>query len=289
MTKYPDSFNDRTDDLDLFSLLLKGMFYSKKYGKLIIATSLVGIFCGVVIYSALPKTYSSKLVLETTVLTNTEEIELINNWDDLLNKDGYGTLARNFNCSPYTLTKLRSIRAEPIQKTGTPDNVSGFSIDIVIKDTSLLIEVQNAIVYGLANNDYVKERVAVRRKNFQDLVDNVRAEMVKLDSIKSSVGDIIQNKKKNNSSLMVDVSGISNQMVLLREKLLNYQEQLQFVDAVRVLQDFVKSGRPKQPRLSVLLAVGLGVGLFLGCGLALYRIVKAKYISTLKDAGQSGS
>jgi hypothetical protein len=288
MTNHPDSFNNNPDDLDPFALLLKMFSFTRRYGRMIALTSIVGIFCGIMIYIALPKSYSSKMVIETTVLTNTEEIQLINDWDDLLNGDGYLILARNFNCDPVILRKLRSINAEPILKTGPADGPSGFYIDIVIQDTSLLKELQNAIIYGLENSSYVKERIAVRKANLADLIENVKKEMFRLDSVKSNVELIIDNRKKYSSSLMVDISGISSQMVSLREKLLNYQEQLRFVDAIRVLQDFVKSGRPKQPRLSVLLAVGLAFGFFCGFCFALYRIIRAKYRIALKNSGQAG-
>ena len=289
MTKYPDSSTDKTDDLDLFALLLKLVFFIKRFGKLILATSLVGIFCGVMIYMALPKSYASKLVLETTLLSNTEEIELINNWDDLLNKSGYAVLAKNFNCNPYILTKLRSIKAESIQKVGTSDAVSGFFIDIIITDTALLVQLQNGILYGLENNEFVKQRIAVRKSNLEGLINDVNKEILKFDSIKSNITEIIRNRKSNGASLMVDVSGISNQQILLREKLVNYQEQLRFSEAIRVLQDFVKSGRPKQPKLSVLIGIGLALGLFLGCCLAFYRLIREKYASLVKSAGGAES
>ena len=289
MVTHPESLNNNPDDFDPLALLIKLISFVRRYGKLIAATSVVGVFCGIMIYTTLPKSYSSKMVIETTVLTNTEEIQLIDDWDDLLNRDGYKILAKNFNCNPFILTKLRSISAEMIQKTGGADGTSGFYIDIIVQDTSLLGELQEAIIYGLENNQYVKDRIVVRKTNLVDLIENVKKEMTRLDSVKSNIEQIIGNTKKNNSSLMVDISGISSQMVALREKLLNFEEQLHFGDAIRVLQDFVKSGRPKQPKLSVLMTVGLGFGLFCGFCLALYRLIRAKYRNALKNGGQVGS
>jgi len=144
-------------------------------------------------------------------------------------------------------------------------------------------------LYGLENNEFVKQRIAVRKSNLEGLINDVNKEILKFDSIKSNITEIIRNRKSNGASLMVDVSGISNQQILLREKLVNYQEQLRFSEAIRVLQDFVKSGRPKQPKLSVLIGIGLALGLFLGCCLAFYRLIREKYASLVKSAGGAES
>ncbi|MHA4808703.1 hypothetical protein ACX0G9_11385 [Flavitalea flava] len=270
--------NTNADDLDLWALISNAVSFFRRYGIILLIAGLSGLVAGIVIYSALPKVYSSKLILESTLLSNLEEIQLVNSWNDLLNKDGYSILAENFNCDPHVVEKVNKITAEQIQKGTNNDNSSGFIIEVFIRDTTLLEELQKGLVYGLENSEYVSQRIGIKRKNLEQLIISVNQERIKLDSIKSNVEDILRNKKKNNSSLMIDVSGISSQMILLQEKSLTYQENLKFIDPVRVLQKFVKFRHPKQPKLINLALFGLIGGLGIGYLFAFYKIFRRKYV-----------
>jgi hypothetical protein len=269
--------SNNTDDLDLWSMLAKTITFFRKYGKMILATTLTGMLAGIAIYISLPKLYSSKLTLESTLLSNLEEIQIIENWNSLLNRSGYSTLAETLNCDPLVVEKIGHISAEQIQKGTNNDNTSGFIVEVLIKDTILLEIIQRGIVYGLENGDYVKDRIATRRSHLEELIQNVKNERVKLDSVKKNVEDILRNKQKNGSSLMIDVSGISSQIIGLQEKQLGYEETLKFADAVRVLQKFVKFKRPVEPKLSKLLLLGFIGGFGLGYIAALLRVIRSKY------------
>src|SRR6185295_7764394 len=49
------------------------------------------------------------------------------------------------------------------QKLYVQDNPHGFIVQVIVKDTSILDNLQQGIVYGLENTEYVKERLITKR------------------------------------------------------------------------------------------------------------------------------
>jgi hypothetical protein len=57
--------------------------------------------------------------------------------------------------------------------------------------------------------------------------------------------------------MILDGSTINRQIIELNEKRLNYKNELQFADAVQVLQSFNRFNKPTGPRLIPWLIIGL--------------------------------
>ena len=171
---------------------------------------------------------------------------------------------------------------EEIQKLYVQDNPHGFIIRVTVKDTSVLDHLQEGIVYGLENNEYVKERLNTKKANLVELIEKVKAEMIKLDSTKLAVENILNNKNKNSSSLFVDITAITSGMVTLNEKLLSYQEQLKFARAIQVLQKFNKFSNPESRKGPLTLAVAGLAGLVIGFFITLFISVRQKLIERKK-------
>jgi uncharacterized protein involved in exopolysaccharide biosynthesis len=264
---------NKQDELDLLNLLEKGFSFFKNFGKLIIIFSLAGLGLGILYYMLTPKKYSSRLILHSKILTNQEEIEIIETWQNLLKKREYATLAAIINCNEEVLKKTNSIQAVEIQKLYVQDNPNGFIVDVMVLDTAILDDLQKGIIYGLENSYYVKERVETKKANLNDLIAKVIGEITNLDSTKKTVTNIITNKNKTTSPLLIDVSGINTQWINLNEKLLNYQEELKFIRAVQVLQGFNKLKHPEGPKLLKSLVFSLAVGAFMGYIFALFKYI----------------
>ena len=113
--------------------------------------SVAGMLLGIVLFMVLPKRYASTLLLHSFTLTNTEHINIIDNWNELLKKDEYEALSRDFNCSPELLEKVSKIKASEIQKLYIQNNPNGFMVEVIVKDTSILDSLQQGIINGLEN------------------------------------------------------------------------------------------------------------------------------------------
>jgi len=253
-TKTPDF---QPDDIDLLALLERSILFFKKYKWIFLAAILFGLLLGFLRYRSLPRLYKSRLILHSIVLTNQNDIQIVANWNALLKSGGYAELAADFNCREDILPKVKQIKAEEIQKVFTPTNPNGFTIDVLVTDNSALEELQKGIVYGFDNSEYVKDRLDAKRNRLRELIDKTSTEVKRLDSTKKTVENILSGKGASSSSLIVDASGISRQLIEMNEKLLSFREDLKFTNAVLVLQSFSKFKAPVGPNLFVWLFLGL--------------------------------
>lgn len=266
------------DDLDLIVLFEKLISFLKRFSKILIIFTLIGIAAGFLRYWTSPRKYTATMVLHSFNLTNLENIEIISNWKELLKKNEYATLAGIFNCDPAIVKKISKISAEEIQKMYVQNNPHGFVVTVMVSDTSILSPLQEGIVYGLENGDYIKERTATKRSNLNQLIEKVKSEIIKLDSTKSAVENILSNKNKNSSSLMVDITSINSELISLNEKLLSYKEELKFSDPVQILQKFNKYSYPESRQGPLLLIVGCIAGFIIGYIISMIIYVRQKLI-----------
>lgn len=267
---------NKKDDLDLIVLLERIFSFFRKYGKLIAMCSISGMLIGLLLFFVLPKRYSSTLLLHSFTLTNTEHINIIDNWNKLLKKGEYEALSKDLNCDPVMLEKVSKITASEIQKLYIQNNPNGFMVEAVVKDTGVLDALQKGIINGLENGEYLKAKLESRKSNLRQLIEKVKIEIAKLDSTKRDIENSINQSTKSPSSYIIDVSGITGQMISLNEKLLGYQEDLRFTHAVQVLHNFAKFKKPESPKLFKLLVLGLIAGFSIGYVLSIYKYVRNK-------------
>lgn len=273
-----NEINNNSDDLDLIVLFEKLISFLKRFSLILVLFTLFGLAAGLIRFWTTPRKYTSNMVLHSFNLTNLENIEIITNWKELLKKHEYKTLASIFNCDPTIIRKLFKISAEEIQKMYVQNNPHGFVVTVMVSDTSILNSLQEGIIYGLENGDYIKQRTATRRSNLNQLIDKVKNEITKLDSTKSDIESILNNKKKNSSSLMVNITSINTELISLNEKLLAYKEELKFSDPVQILQKFNKYSYPESRQGPLLLIVGCMTGFIVGYIIAMIIYIRRKII-----------
>jgi hypothetical protein len=249
--------SETTDDIDLVMLLERTIRFFRRFRSAFLVAIIVGIVLGVSLYFTLPTLYKSRMVVHPMYLTNGEQMQIIDNWNELLKRSEYSALAKTLSCDEKMLHKLTSIQTGDVAKVFTPQNPNGFYIDVKVKDNAILPDLQKAIVFGLNNIPFVKEKVDLRRENLSQMAEKVKSEIDKLDSTKSMVDNIISNKEKNSSSLMIDVSGLNRQLIDMNEKLLGYQEELKFVNGIFVIQDFSRFDTPVSISLKVMVVLGV--------------------------------
>jgi hypothetical protein len=268
MTDNQGSLYEKNDDLDLGILLRKAIQFLKTYGRLILITSLTGLLCGFVLHRSLPKHYTSRMVLESTLLSNMEQNEIVLNWDLLLNSKGYPVLLKEFNCSQKTVQSIGGISLEALPTL--TDGTNSFAIDVVIKDTAQLQNIQAAILNGFSDHAYIRQKVAFRKDNLQHLINQARGEIAKLDSTKDYIQSLTPGDRKDNDRLILDVSNISKEKLELGEKLGDYRQRLIFGDAVALIQGATPPRGPK-PGMLTYLVLGLAAGFLIGYFIAVLK------------------
>ena len=270
---------NRSDDLDLINLFERTFSFFRNYSRLIVIFSIAGLLAGLAMYKFMPKQYASTLLLHSFTLSNTEQINIIENWNELLKNGEDAVLAERLNCSPEMIQQIIRIRATEIQKLYIPNNPNGFMVSVLVTDNTILDSLGKGIVYGLENSDYIKAKLTSRRTNLKDLIDKVKIEIIKLDSTKKNIEHSINSNNPHASSFIIDISAINSQMISLNEKLLGYQDELKFSNAVQVLHKFEKFEKPAAPKLFKSLVLGLLGGFVVGYLLSLYIYIR-KRLST---------
>ena len=264
------------DDIDLLHLLERALGFFRRYRWLLTGGLLIGLLAGFLFYSSIAKTYESKMLVHTNLLTNQEQIQLVRGWNQLLNRGEHETLASILNMERGELGKVKKIRAEEIQQVFTPTNPHGFNILAVVTDTAVLDELQEGILYGFENSPHVKEKLQYNRQALQNLIVKTENEIAELDSLKNSVGRIISGRGQASSSLIIDGAGISKQIIELEEKLIGLKRDLQFTNAVTLLQGFPRFSQPSDPNLLPLLVIGALLFLAIAYVLAIFHSISRK-------------
>ena len=265
------------DEVDLFILLDKVIRFIKRFGFLILIAGGLGLIAALGFYYLAPKKYSSRLILRPSTLTNLEYMQIVNTWNDLLYSKDYDLLAASMNIEPRILHNVNTLSADEIQKLYVEKNPYGFIVHVNTSDTSILNTLQSGIVYGLENNEYVKQRVAYKRESLQQLIGNISNEIKALDSTKREVEKLLNTTNGNSNSLIVDISNINSAKVELNEKLSEYEEELRFTSAVHVIQQLNHLKKSERLKLRYLLPAGLIGGTFIGILIASILLLIGKF------------
>lgn len=267
---------ENKDDLDLVSLFERTSRFFRTYFRLIVICSIIGIVLGFTLYKIVPKQYTSSLLLHSFTLTNAEQINIIDNWNELIKAKEYESLGKLLNCSPSMVKKIKEITAEEIQRLYSDNNPNGFNVEVLVTDNSILDSLQQGIIYGLENSEYMKQRLATKRSGYTILIEKLNTEISKLDSTKKNIESSITNNTQHGNSYILDISNINTQMIALNEKLLTVQEQLKFTNAVQVFHKFEKFQKPHSPKLIKSVALGLIAGFAIGYIIAVYLSLRKK-------------
>lgn len=270
-----DERNKPGDELDLLVLLYKAILFLKRFGKLLIFLTLSGIIAGGIYYFITPRVYTSALMLQSDYMSNTEQVEIIKNWNTLLIRQQQDLLAEQWHCPDEILSKVTQIKAEEIKKAGITSQ-NAFKVQVWVKDTTIWEQLQNCIIKGLKNNEYIQSRVAAKQADLKQLIYKTKEEIGKLDSIKSRIASNIMSGNQSASSFIIDISSVNTQMLSLNEKLVSYENDLKFTEAITVLQKFIKFKKPESPKLIMSVTAGGIAGLLMGYLVAIFIYIKNK-------------
>jgi hypothetical protein len=263
------------DELDIAALFQNARLFFRHYGKLLLAVALGGMMLGALRFWFTPNLYSSSMILQPTMLSDPEQIALIENWSVLLKKKEWPVLAQQFHVDAKLFKKVLSIKTEELQKSFSPNNFTAFSLTVLVTDTAVLQPLQKGFEYALDNSEYIKDKLASRKNMLRSMIQTVQQEIKHLYNLQATIETSLQ-QNNNGGRFMVNVSDISSQIAALQEKKLNYEETLSFTSAVHVLQKFHTPSKPTYPQLFKQLLMGFAGGLLLGSVIAFYLYLKRK-------------
>jgi hypothetical protein len=265
-----------SDELDILALFRNALLFFRHYGKLLLIVAFVGLLAGTLRFLLTPNLYASSMVLQPAMLSDPEQIALIENWSSLLKKREWPVLAQELQVDVKLLKKVRSIKTEELQKSYAPNNYTAFLLTVLVTDTTILQRLQKGIIYAIENSEYIKDKLAVRKDNLRKMIQTIDQEIIRLSKMQAAIEANLQQQNPNGGHFMVNISDISGQITGLHEKKLNFQDSLTFTSAVHVLQNFYTPAKPTYPKLIKQLALGLAAGILLGFAIAFYLYIRRK-------------
>jgi hypothetical protein len=264
-----------SDEMDVAALFQNAFHFLRQYGKLLLVVALTGIFVGALRFLTTPNLFASSMVLKPIILSDPEQMALIDNWSTLLKKKEWPVLAQQFQVDASLFKKVRSIKTEELQKSNAPNNFTAFTFTVIVTDTTVLPPLQKGIEYALDNTEYIKDKLVARKNLLRSMIQTVQQEITHLYKLQATIDTSLQ-QNNNGGGFIVNISDISSQITGLQEKKLNFEENLSFTSAVQVLQNFYTPSKPTYPQLIKQLVMGLAGGLFLGSAIAFYLYMRRK-------------
>jgi hypothetical protein len=258
--------NNPTDEIDLLTLLAKIILAIKNNLIALIIAFIIGSGLGLAYYQFNPNVYESEVIITSDILTESYSKSVFTTIQKLIKENNLGSLSKILH-----LTESQAEAIQKIELKGTIEKSDGLQeqnkmyISITVKsmDNTIWPDLQAGIVAFIENNDFVKIRVTQRKKYFTSLITKIDHELGDLEIMKSKIMD--GKLSSNNSSdgmLLLDPTTINTKILELSKEKINYQNGLELVNSVQIVESFTAFNKPISPKLSISLGSGASLGLF---------------------------
>jgi hypothetical protein len=255
---------NNSDEIDLVDLFLKVVIVVRKNFFLILLFFVVGTAIGSLYYYSSKKIYENNLLIRSSILAEASSEKIIDNINAYLREGNITGLSSLLDIKPELAGNINSVEIENVvNEKATPSeekNGSIFIITIRVYTQDQLPEFQSAFINFIENNEFVKVRVEQNKKNLTQLLKKVDVEIASLEDFKTRVyqGNFF---KDVNGNFSFDPTTVNSKILDLTNQRLEYQNQLDLVESVQVIQGFVPFEKPVSPRLSLSIAAGAFFGL----------------------------
>lgn len=280
---YQTPETNSSDDIDLSLLGMRIINALQRSFKIFVISIIMGGIFGTLYYYLTPPVYSTSLIASSKVLTNTRVGNLIQVLNELAKENNASQLAKNLHLSNQVAGSIKSIEARDIYDPKADNSVNQmskldsntFEITLVTYDYRLMDSLQAGVLYYLQHNDFVQKRVAIRKQNLEAMLEKVREEQKKLDTLRFSVNKVLSKGIGGNSTmLMLDPGSVNKDIMALYEKELEIKSDLLLIDDIQVIQDFTRFSKPASPKLLQSVATSTGSAVILA--LIIIAILEAR-------------
>lgn len=258
------------DDIDLQELAVRIIRYFRNHLIFIAAFCVVGIGLGVVAYKALPSSYESQMVVLSDLLTKTYGDRMDQSLNNLIQEGNTAELSSRLNLAPEKVASIQSVAVESQLDVKTPqrDKVDKdetyFIITVVLTDRSALPDIQQGMLHYLRNNEWVKIRSQQRSQLSTAVIQRIDREVQTLDSLKRA---LFQKGQLRTENVQFDPAELFKQTVELTRMRWEEQQELELAASIHLIEGFTVFQKPKDPKLTTLVAVGFLLGLVAAIGL----------------------
>lgn len=269
------------DEIDLRELIL----VLWRYRKLILGIFLASVLLGTILSFAFPPVYevrtkimlgrfvSSQKGVQTLITPETAEEILTSKDFQYEALQGASKLEQNLNVTPVPKTNVLQL----VLETSDPKQGKEF----INKITDLF-------------NQQVNEQIDEQRVQIQSEMKRVKTELAELDNNIKSIKDMLDALSEADSSVGVEAqqarlldtqTHLSMQRETLQTKKLQYEQQLNSTEGVKIIEKPAASSAPVRPNKKLNIAVAMVLGIVIGVFIALIADYFKKYPLNLRGNG----
>lgn len=252
------------DDIDLQELAVRIIRYFRNHLTFIFIFCAGGIGLGVAAYKALPNVYESQMVVLSDLLTKTYGDRIDESLNNLIAEGNLAELSARLNLAKDKVLSIKSVHVESQLDVKTPqrDKVEKdetyFIITVNLTDRSVLPDIQQGLLFYLRNNEFVKMRTRQREQMYSAVVQAIDRELHGIDSLKQL---IFRNRSFRAEDLRFDPAELFRASVDLVRVRWENQHELELANSIHLIEGFTVFEKPKDPKLTTLIAVGFLLGL----------------------------
>jgi len=255
-----------SDEIDLLELLARVVISIKSNFKLIVGAFLVGSLLGLAYYQFVPKSYESRLLISSQILTESYSKTIVEDLNKLIGERNIESLSSKLNLSPteaLTIGKLEVKNAIEKVDGRKEEEKNYLTITCRASDNSIWPNLQSGLINFFETNDYVKVRVEQKKKYFTQVIEKIDKELLDLNDLKSRIanGQVTQSNKDN--LILFDPTTVNTKILDLNKEKINLQNELEIVNSVQLVEGFTVFENPVSPKLSISLSAGASFGLFI--------------------------
>lgn len=278
MTDNPKQSGFQTsDEIDLLELLAKFVITIKSNLKLIVGAFVVGSLLGLAYNQFVPKTYESRMLVSSTILTESLSKTLAEDLFKLVKEKNLTALSDKLKISPEVASKISKIEIKnALEKSEgiKEEEKNNLTITCQSSDNTIWLDLQAGIIKYFENNPYVKIRVDQRKAYYTEIIQKIDKELVDLNELKSRITNGQPATSGNENLVLFDPTTVNTKIIELNKERFNYKNELETINSVQVVEGFTVFQKPISPKLSISLAAGSSFGLFIVAIIIAYKSLR---------------
>jgi hypothetical protein len=263
-----------SDEIDVLEIFLKGVNIFRANFWMIISCFVVGSLLGFAYYFYSPKVYENKLIISSSILTESYGKKLIENTRAFIAESNYRAISEQLGLTQEEATKVFSIKIDNLtdfQTDVTKEN-DRYLITVRVSDQAILPKLQQGIITYFENNDFVKVRVEQSKSYLKQMIAKFQLEIADLEDLKQRINSgAFFEKAQGNVSF--DPTTVNSKILELTKERINLQHSLALSNSVQVIEGFTQFEKPLYPKVSLSLIGGSIVGLAFSAAFIFFKMI----------------
>jgi Chain length determinant protein len=280
----------QNDEIDLLELFAKFILILKRNSLIIGLAFIIGTLLGLAYYQFVPKTFSSKIIITSDILTESHSKNLFKNLMRSLSEGDVDLVARKLNLPKEEVKQIGSLKIEnAADKPDAPldDEKKIFlQIEATSNQNTIWPNLEKGILFFLDNNDFSKIKIAQRKRLYTEMIQKLNQEISDLEKLKIQ---LFTDKSLFNKSgtLLIDPTTINTKIIELNREKLVYENKLETVSSAQLAEGFTIYKNPSSPKLSISLAAGASFGLFFVAIIIAFKAIRSMLRFSEEKLGQA--